>query len=99
MSAPTWGTNTNMSVYVDNARIPYGRMKMCHMVADSAEELMEFALALGLKREWAQSWMHSPHFDISLGKRKKAIEAGAIEIGSRKIIQVLQRWRKGGGDV
>lgn len=69
-----------MAVYVDDVEHRYGRMKMCHMWADTKEEMLEMADRLGIARKWIQqppkaSWLH---FDISKGKRRQAIDAGAI---------------------
>ena len=44
-----------MTVFIDNANIPYKRMIMCHMVADTLEELHIMADAIGVKRKWFQS--------------------------------------------
>jgi len=66
-------------VYVDDARIPFGRMKMCHMYADTSEELLAMADHIGLNRKWIQ-YPGNPekeHFDVSLSMRAKAIKAGA----------------------
>lgn len=65
-----------MTVYVDNMRAPYGRMIMCHMLADSEEELHAMADATGVARKWYQDW----HYDICLSKRKQAVALGAVEI-------------------
>lgn len=43
-----------MTVYIDDAYLPYGRMKMCHMIADTEEELHQTALRIGMKRSWFQ---------------------------------------------
>ena len=69
-----------MTVYVDDVRHSFGRMVMCHMWADSLDELLAMADRIGVARRWLQqppkaSWVH---FDISLGKKVTAIEAGAI---------------------
>jgi hypothetical protein len=69
-----------MSVYVDDVRFEYGRMIMCHMWADTTNELLEMADKIGMQRKWLQCppkarWTH---FDISLSMKKKAIENGAI---------------------
>lgn len=69
-----------MSVYVDTMRAPFGRMVMCHLWADSREELLAFVDKIGVQRKWIQeppkaSWVH---FDVSLGKKKLALAAGAI---------------------
>lgn len=69
-----------MTVYVDNVRYPYGRMVMCHMFADTLDELHAMADAIGINRKWFQqppkaSW---EHYDISLGKKAQAIAAGAV---------------------
>lgn len=39
-----------MSVYVDNACIPYRGMLLSHMIADAEDELHEMARALGIDR-------------------------------------------------
>ncbi|MNY55141.1 hypothetical protein D3C86_1910910 [compost metagenome] len=43
-----------MSVYVDSEFIQFGRMKMCHMVADTEQELENMAIKLGLSIKWWQ---------------------------------------------
>lgn len=77
-----------MAVYVDNVRLPYGCMVMCHMWADALDELLAMADRIGVGRKWIQghptlsfgrhrnaSWIH---FDVSLGCKHKALALGAI---------------------
>lgn len=70
-----------MAVYVDNMQASFGRMIMCHMWADSLEELLAMADQIGVSRRWLQqppkaSWVH---FDVAKSKRALAIHYGAIE--------------------
>ncbi len=75
-----------MTVFVDDMRARFGRMIMCHMVADTHRELVEMADRIGVSRRWIQEAGHSgEHFDISLGKKKLAIESGAVEIPMREL--------------
>ena len=70
-----------MAVYVDDMRADFGRMKMCHMIADSTDELLAMADRIGVKRKWMQRpGTHREHFDICLSKRAAAVAAGAVEI-------------------
>jgi hypothetical protein len=69
-----------MTVYVDDVRHRFRSMVMCHMWADSECELLAMADRIGVARQWLQrppkaSWLH---FDVSLGKKAKAIAAGAV---------------------
>ena len=69
-----------MTCYVDDVEHRFGRMKMCHLWADSLEELYAMVDRIGVQRKWLQkppsaSWVH---FDISLTKKRLAIEAGAV---------------------
>lgn len=78
-----------MSVYVDDMAAPFGNMVMCHMWADSDDELLGMADRIGVQRKWIQghptlsfgkhrnaSWVH---FDIARGKRALAVKCGAVE--------------------
>ena len=78
-----------MAVYVDDMEAPYGNMIMCHMWADTDEELLTMADKISVQRKWIQghqtlslerykkaSWVH---FDIARSKRVLAIQNGAIE--------------------
>jgi hypothetical protein len=69
-----------MTVYVDDANIPFRGMLMSHLWADTLPELLAMVDAIGVQRRWLQrppkaSWVH---FDISLGKKKLAIARGAV---------------------
>jgi len=76
-------------VYVDDMRAGYGRMVMCHMVADSTGELLAMADRIGVARKWIQAkGTHREHFDICLAKRKLAVAAGAIELTRKELLRV-----------
>jgi hypothetical protein len=74
-----------MTVYVDNVKIKWAGNEWCHLVADTLDELHEFAYLLGLKRKWFQGSASYPHYDITVTCRMKAISFGAT-VGSRKQI-------------
>lgn len=76
-----------MTVYVDDAKIPYGRMLMCHMVADGVAELHAFAGALRIRR----SWFHRGHYNICQQKRAAALENGALAISQREAVPLRRR--------
>lgn len=81
-----------MTVYVDNMRAHYGRMRMCHMIADTDDELRRMASRIGV----ADRWHQGDHFDVCLTKRAAAVAAGAIEISQRTLgVMVIRRRRTG----
>ncbi len=84
-----------MAVYVDDMRAPFGRMKMCHMMADTSEELLRMADRIGVQRKWIQSaGTEREHFDIAMSKRALAVQAGAIEV-TRRDLGMLMLKRRG----
>ena len=87
-----------MTVYVDNTRAKYGRMIMCHLIADTDEELHAMVDKIGVNQCWHQSppkASHS-HYDIALSKRALAISFGAIEVSVRQAaVMVNNRKRTG----
>lgn len=82
-----------MSVYVDNVKVKWRGRLWCHLVADSIEELHEFAELLGLRREWFQHAASYPHYDVSIETRQIALSLGAIE-GTRADIITCARTLK-----
>ncbi|WP_316234847.1 DUF4031 domain-containing protein [Bradyrhizobium sp. SZCCHNR1004] len=73
-----------MAVYVDDMRAAFRRMIMCHMIADTDEELHAMADKIGVARKWHQNTISGSHYDISKSKRDLAVAAGAIEITLRQ---------------
>lgn len=69
-----------MTVYVDDAKIHYRGFLMCHMFADSLDELHAMAAAIGLKRSWFQKGTTLAHYDVSLSKRALAEQRGAVRV-------------------
>ncbi|KRV74540.1 DUF4031 domain-containing protein [Pseudomonas citronellolis] len=91
-----------MAVYVDNMNAGFGRMKMCHMFADTDAELLAMADKIGVQRKWHQyPGTVKSHFDICLSKKALAIQHGAAEIDYPNDVSKLMRKRrervKGGG--
>jgi len=84
-----------MTVYVDHARIPYGRMLMSHMLADTREELLAMARRIGIAERWMQKrGTPSEHFDICDSKRALALRHGAEAVTSRQIVEIIRAKRK-----
>lgn len=84
-----------MAVYVDDMRAKYGRMIMCHMLADTVEELHAMADRIGVARRWHQKpgTAHS-HYDICLTKRARAIAFGAVEVDRQGVVAIIKKRRE-----
>lgn len=79
-----------MTVYVGPSIYPYGSMIMCHMAADSLDELHMMAGKIGIPRRYFQEGKR-PHYDISKSKRKLAVLRGAVETDEQRIVEVAKR--------
>lgn len=82
-----------MSVYVDKPVAQFGRMVMCHMLADSLDELHEMADKIDLPRKYFQKDVKTPHYDLCKSKRKLAVLHGAIEVSRRELGQIIRSMR------
>lgn len=86
-----------MSVYVDGL-FNYGWKlgPSCHLVADSENELHEFAAKIGMKRGWFQDGdTHTmPHYDLIARRRKAAVKIGAIEIDRSQLVEMIHKYKK-----
>lgn len=82
-----------MTVYVDDMEAGFGRMIMCHMIADTEAELVSMAEAIGVAAKWIQHpGTARVHFDIAKSKRSYAVAFGAVEITRRQYAgMVFQR--------
>jgi hypothetical protein len=79
-------------VYIDNFNAPYRGMKMCHMIADTTEELLDMADKIGVQRKWLQDGgTYNEHFDICQTKRLKAIRLGAKEITMMQLGRMIAK--------
>lgn len=80
-------------VYVDDfykTGITVGNMKMCHMIADSHEELITMATKIGVQRKWIQyPGLPREHFDICYSKRVLAVKYGAMEISMKQLARKI----------
>lgn len=79
-----------MSVYVDDMEAAFGRMIMSHMIADTTEELLAMADAIGVARKWIQNkGTYREHFDICKQKKVLAIKHGAVSITMKQLGEKL----------
>lgn len=80
-----------MTVHVDTMRARLRRMIMCHMIADTDEELHAMAERIGVTRNWYQR----DHYDIAMAKKKLALAAGARQISLRQLACMVWLRRHG----
>ncbi len=86
-----------MSVYVDRLASTR-RSKLwrwahgCHLVADTVAELHTFARRIGCRRGWFQP-NSFPHYDLTPGRRVRALRQGAKAIDRLELVGLMRRWR------
>ncbi|MEM9725011.1 MAG: DUF4031 domain-containing protein [Pseudomonadota bacterium] len=78
---------------MDDMRAPFRGRVLCHMVADTLEELHAMADAIGMPRQAYQGppKTRHPHYDVPLEMRAEAVRLGAIEIGVRQAPAIARR--------
>ncbi|WP_296276992.1 DUF4031 domain-containing protein [Pseudomonas sp. UBA7530] len=81
-----------MAVYVDSEEIPWRGKLWCHLVADTLDELHDFAARLGLRRSWFQS-RNYPHYDVTISVRQRALSMGAIDADRETIVDRSRQMR------
>ena len=82
-------------LYVDSMRMPFGRMLMSHMIADTPQELAEAEKTLGLPKgsiQYPSTWKE--HLDVSQSKRAEAIKMGAKVTPTKELAMMLIERRK-----
>lgn len=81
-----------MTCYVDDCYFYiFSRNKMCHMMADTEDELDSMADRIGIGRIWKQNaGTRMVHYNICWSKRQKAIKAGAIEVTAKQLAIIKQ---------
>lgn len=85
-----------MTVYVDDMQAPFGTMVMCHMLADTDDELHAMADIIGVSRRWHQhAGTPKSHYDIAINKRALAVKAGAVEITMSQTGKIVRAKREG----
>lgn len=84
-----------MPVFVDSPLYHLGRMHMCHMLADTTEELLAMADVIGVDRRHLQNaGMPTEHFDVCKSKRTIAVGHGALEVSGREIARIIRAKRE-----
>ena len=86
-----------MALYVDDAIWHWRGLKWCHLLADDADDLHRFAVALGIKRTSFQCPPKAsvPHYDLTGYERSRAIALGAIACNRHEVVIICRRMRDG----
>ena len=80
-----------MAIYVDNMRIEYRGYKWCHMLADSLQELHDFAELIEVDKRLFHRNASYPHYDITVAMRLIALNNGAIAADRKTIIKSAKK--------
>ena len=80
-----------MAIYVDFMQIEFKGYKWCHMLADTLQELHDFAALIEVDKRLFHRNASYPHYDVTVQMREIAIEYGAIPAGRKKIIECAKK--------
>lgn len=80
-----------MAIYVDFMCIEHRGYKWCHMLADSLQELHDFAELIDVDKRLFHKTASYPHYDITVAMRLIALENGAIAADRKKIIECAKK--------
>lgn len=80
-----------MAIYVDFVQIEYRGYRWCHMLADSLQELHEFAAFIEVDKRLFHRDASYPHYDVTVQMRENAIKNGALPADRKKIIECAKK--------
>jgi len=85
-----------MAIYVDDMHLTplgrFGRMQMCHMIADTDDELHAMAVRIGIAHRHFQSrGTARRHYDVCASMRKLAVANGAVEVTLKQAAAMTAR--------
>lgn len=73
-----------MAVYVDDAVTLWRGHRWAHLMADTLDELHDFAARLGLPRRAFQDKTSGAHYDVDAALRERALAQGAVAISRHR---------------
>lgn len=77
-------------MYVDNAFVERRGRYWCHLIADSVEELHEFATSFGLSKHAFHRGARIPHYDITAPQRQQVLARGVRAVTVRQGIVIAR---------
>ncbi len=80
-----------MAIYVDFVCIEFRGYQWCHMLADSLQELHDFAAFIEVDQRLFHRTASYPHYDVTLQMREIALENGAIAATRKQIIDSAKK--------
>lgn len=78
-------------VYVDDSKVLKHGYAWFHLMADSIQELHEFAASIGMPARAFHRGARHPHYDVTARQRQRALQHGAVAISARDAVQIGRR--------
>ncbi|MEO6277969.1 DUF4031 domain-containing protein [Roseateles sp.] len=78
-------------MYVDDAGVLKHGYAWFHLMADSVQELHEFAASIGVPSRAFHRGARHPHYDVSASQRRRALQHGATAISARDAVRIGRR--------
>ena len=80
-----------MAIYVDFMQIEFKGYKWCHMLADTLQELHDFAALIEVDKRLFHQNASYPHYDVTVQMLETALKYGATAADRKKIIECAKK--------